>query len=152
MKKLFASLIALTMLIIASGCSDNKEVEKNETVLKYYETSEEYFDYKSTFFDFRLPLYWQGKFVADIFADHEDFYEKTSYDEDGTGLVFSIYAYDDKSYKKEHKNYRYLDYHEELGKHYIFVYPDEEKYIESAQEVYNNLKLAYSVILYTFDA
>ncbi|MBR3791519.1 MAG: hypothetical protein IKK18_02350 [Clostridia bacterium] len=150
MKKLFAGLLLLTMLIIASGCSE-KGVEKNETVLKYYETSEEYFDYNSTFFDFRLPLYWQGKFVADIFADHEDFYEITSYEENGTGLVFSIYAYDDKSYKKEHKNYRYLGYHDELRKHYIFVYPDEEKYIESAEEVYNNLKEAYSVILYTFN-
>ena len=66
--------------------------------------------------------------------------------------MFSIYAYDDKSYKKEHDNYRYLGYHEDLQKHYIFVYPDEEKYIESAEEVYNDLKEAISIVLYTFDA
>ncbi len=152
MKKLFTVFISIVMLTLISACGGEKEIKKNETLLKYYETSEEYFDYDSTFFDFRLPLYWKGKYVVDVFADHEDFYEKTSYDEDGTGLVFSIYAYDDKSYKKEHKNYRYLDYHDDLEKHYILVYPDEEKYIESAQEVYNDLKEAFSVILYTFDA
>ena len=150
MKKLLAVFVLFSLMLV--GCASEKEIEKNETLLKYYETSEEYFDYESTFFDFRLPEFWRGKYIVDVFENHEDFYEITSFDEDGTGLLFSIYAYDDKSYKKDHKNYQYLDYHEDLQKHYILVYPDEEKYIESAKEVYSDLKEAISVILYTFDA
>ena len=148
MKKLLAVLVLLSLMLV--GCTSEKEIKKNETLLKYYETSEDYFDYKSTFFDFRIPQFWRGKFIADVFDNHEDFYEITSYEEDGTGLLFSIYAYDDKSYKKEHDNYRYLAYHEDLQKHYVLVYPDEEKYIESAEEVYNDLKEAISIVLYTF--
>ncbi len=151
MKKLLTVFVSISLLIISCGCSNEKEIKKNETLLKYYETSEEYFDYESTFFDFRLPTYWTGKFVVDVYENHEDFYEKTSFDENGTGLVFSIYAYEDKSYKKEHDNYRYLCYSEDLEKHYVLVYPDEETYIESAQEIYNNLKEAISIVLYTFD-
>lgn len=148
MKKFLAVFVLFSLMLV--GCASEKEIKKNETLLEYYETSEEYFDYKSVFFDFRLPEFWKGKYVVDVFENHEDFYEQTSFEEDGTGLLFSIYAYDDKSYKKEHDNYRYLGYHEDLGKHYIFVYPDEEKYIEGAQEVYNDLKEALSVVLYTF--
>lgn len=149
MKKLVMCFLAASLLL--AGCSDGeKKIEKNETILKYYETSEDYFDYKSKFFDFRLPGYWEGKFVVDVFENHEDFYEKTSFNEDGTGLVFSIYSYDDKSYKKKHKSYRRLSYNEELGKYYILVYPDEEKYIESAEKTYIDMKEAISVVLYTF--
>lgn len=148
MKKLLAVLILIPLLLV--GCSGEKTIKKNETLLKYYETSEEYFDYKSTFYDFRLPQYWQGRYIVDVFEDHEDFYEITSYEEDGTGLVFSIYAYDDKSYKKNHKNYTYLGYNEDLEKTYVLVYPDEETYIEGSEEVYNNLKMAIQIVLYTF--
>ena len=145
-------MVFVLIPLLLAGCTsaDEKQIEKNETLLKYYQTSEEYFDYKSIFFDFRLPNYWQGNYVVDVFADHEDFYEKDSYNENGTGLVFSIYAYDDKSYKKNHENYRYLCYSEELEKHYLLVYPDEETYIESAEATYNGMKEAISVVLYTF--
>ncbi len=152
MKKIVTVFISILMLLAICGCTEEKEIKKNETLLEYYEKSEEYFDYDSTFFDFRLPLYWKGKYVIDVYSDHEDFYEKSSFDENGTGLVFSIYAYDDKSYRKDFDNYRYLDYHDDLQKHYILVYPDKEEYIESAKEVYNNLKDSISVVLYTFDA
>lgn len=148
MKKLVAVIVLFSLMMV--GCTSEKEIKKNETLLKYYETSEDYFDYKSIFFDFRLPVFWRGKYIVDVHENHEDFYEMTSFEEDGTGLLFSIYAYDDKSYKKEHNDYRYLAYHEDLGKHYIFVYPDEEKYIESAEQVYNDLKEALSIVLYTF--
>ena len=148
MKKLVAVFLLFSLMLV--GCASEKEIKKNETLLKYYETSEEYFDYKSVFYDFRLPQFWSGKYIVDVSENREDFYEVTSYEEDGTGLLFSIYAYDDKSYKKEHDNYRYLAYHEDLGKHYIFVYPEEEKYIETAQQVYNDLKLGLSIVLYTF--
>ena len=148
MKKLVAVFLLFSLMLV--GCASEKEIKKNETLLKYYETSEEYFDYKSVFYDFRLPQFWSGKYIVDVSENREDFYEVTSYEEDGTGLLFSIYAYDDKSYKKEHDSYRYLAYHEDLGKHYIFVYPEEEKYIETAQQVYNDLKLGLSIVLYTF--
>lgn len=151
MKRLVICFVAVSLLL--AGCSaGEKKIEKNETILKYYETSEDYFDYKSKFFDFRLPRYWESKFVVDVFENHEDFYEKTSFNEDGTGLVFSIYEYDDKSYRKKHKNYRYLCSNEELGKHYVLVYPDEEKYIEDAKTTYIDMKEAISVVLYTFEA
>ena len=148
MKKLLTVLILISLFLV--GCSGEKTIKKNETLLRYYETSEEYFDYTSTVFHLRLPEYWRGKFIVDVFEDHEDFYEKTSYEEDGTGLVFSIYSYEDKSYKKNHKNYKYLCYDEDSGKHYVLVYPDKETYIESSEEVYNNLKGAISIVLYTF--
>ena len=150
MKKIIMVFVLIPLLLAGCTSADEKQIEKNETLLKYYQTSEEYFDYKSIFFDFRLPNYWQGNYVVDVFADHEDFYEKDSYNENGTGLVFSIYAYDDKSYKKNHENYRYLCYSEELEKHYLLVYPDEETYIESAEATYNGMKEAISVVLYTF--
>ena len=44
MKKLLAVLILIPLLLV--GCSGEKTIKKNETLLKYYETSEEYFDYK----------------------------------------------------------------------------------------------------------
>ncbi len=149
MKKLVAVFVLFSLVLV--GCASEKEIKKNETLLKYYETSEEYFDYKSTFFDFRLPRYWNGKYIVDVYENHEDFYEETSFEEDGTGLVFSIYAYGDKSYKKMHDNYQYLGYHEDLQKYYVLVYPDEEKYIESAKDVYNDLKQGISIVLYTFN-
>ena len=150
MKRIITAFISILLLLVGCGCTEEKQIEKNETILKYYETSEEYFDYESTFFDFRLPNYWKGKYTVDVFADHEDFYEKDSYNENGTGLVFSIYSYGDKSYRKNHKNYKYLCYSEELEKHYVLVYPDEETYIENAQTTYNDMKEAISIVLYTF--
>ena len=151
MKKVITAFVLFSLLLTACKPAE-KPIEKNETLLKYYETSEEYFDYISPFFTFRLPEYWQNKYFVDIFADHEDFYEMTSYDENGTGLIFSIYSYEDDSYKNNHENYRYLCYSEDAKKHYVIVYPDEEKYIESAKQVYSDLKESISVVLYTFKA
>lgn len=150
MKKIISVLISISLLLLSCGCSEEKTIKKNETLLKYYETSEEYFDYVSSAFGFRLPKYWRGKYFVDVYSDHEDYYELKSYNENGTGLLFSIYSYDDKSYKKEHKDYQYMYYNENLKKHYVLVYPEKEEYVEENKEIYNNLKEAISIVLYTF--
>lgn len=150
MKKIYAVILSVLMLIPLSACSSDEPVKKNGTLLNYYETSEEYFDYINPSYSFRLPVYWKGKFAVEVYNDHEDFYEKTSYEENGTGLVFSIYSYDDKSYKKEHKKYEYLLYDETNQKHYILAYPKNEEYKEDSKKVYEDLKMAIQIIQYTF--
>ncbi len=155
MKKILTLFLTVPFILSAVSCSKTEEPAKNETnseLLQYYENTDIYFDYKTNHYKFRLPEYWKGKFTVETKKGVENFYETNSFDADGSGLIFSVYEFEDESYKKELTNYTYLCYDERFELHYVLTTPETPQYVAEFEETYNELVKAINIVKATFKA
>lgn len=150
MKKILSLLTAISISISCSSCNINSENKVSESILEYYNSDDFYYSYSTSHYTFRLPEYWKSKFVTETKNNCEKFYEINSYEENESGLLFSIYEYSDKSYKKELDNYIYLAYDKYYKLHYVMTIPETPSYSETYREEYENLSGALSIIQATF--
>ncbi len=152
MKKLFLLMLCAAMALSMTACGEKKDDETANILQQYYQNDDVYYSHLADHYEFRLPNFWKGKHIIDVFKGREDFYEVTSYDTDGTGLLFSIIEYEDESYKKDlkGKNYTYLGHSELYNLHFVLLLPDEEKYVEEATEQYADLKKGINIAKSTF--
>lgn len=153
--KLTAMVLVLVSLISCGKTTfDTPYLEANpisENTAKYYEL-DLFYDYDSQHYKFRLPEYWKGKFFVEVNTHREDFYEINSHETDSSGLLFSIYEYEDTSYRDHFENYTYILYDKRYELHYIMVTPDEDKYVQEFETEYKNLKNTIPIILSTLKA
>ena len=152
MKKLLLLMLCALMALSMTACTKKADDQTTNVLLEYYENDDAYYSHITDHYQFRLPNFWKGKHVIDVFKGREDFYEINSYDTDGTGLLFSVLEYEDKAYKKDlkGKNYTYLGYSELYKLHFVMLFPDEENFTQDAQEQYEDLKKGLKVAKSTF--
>ena len=154
MKKLILALLVITSITsILYGCGSKQKDDKiSSEILNHYYHDDFYYDYNSEYYKFRIPEYWKNKFTVVNTLNKESFYEINSYNENETGLLFSIYTYDDESYKNELKDYIFLCYDKRFEKYYIMTIPKEPEYVEDFSEEYQKLQESLNVVKATFEA
>lgn len=155
-KKIISAISAAILTISASSCGKKDEPYKaniSRDMMNYYE-SDLFAQYKTDHYKFRMPEYWEGKYVTESKLHCENFYEINSYDKDETGLLFSILEYEDDSYKKDlkGKNYTFMCYDKRFDLNYIMLFPDEIVCPEEYRELYDKLNDSVSIIKATFRA
>ncbi len=150
MKKILSLLTAVSISLSCGSCSLKPENKMSEAILEYYNNDDFYYSYSTSHYTFRLPEYWKSKFISEKQDNCENFYEINSYEENESGLLFSVYEYSDKSYKKELEDYVYLAYDKYYKLHYVMTIPKTPFYPESCKEEYENLFGALSIIRSTF--
>lgn len=147
-------IISIFMIFSLSACgfggTEEKDSEYKTALMNHYKNNDFYFTYDNDHYTFRLPKFWEGKYITSVSEGREDFYQASSYEEDGSGLLFSIYEYKDESYKNELENYTYLAYDKYYKLHYVMVIPEGEEVSEENKEEYDELSGAMDIIIDTF--
>lgn len=155
MIKLTSILTALiiSVLMLTSCTSNQAPAEPTPSpIAEHYTHDSIYFDYTTNHYKFRLPLYWQGKFMAIVSKGREDFYEINSYDTDESGLLFSIHEYADKSFENELTNYKLLCYDKRFELYYVMTTPETPTYAAEYENEYKELEKGVHIVTATFRA
>ena len=148
MKKTLSLLLTIISLLSFSACSDNGRSEISTGLKQHYQNNDLYFDYTTRDYNFRLPKYWEGRYIVEVSENSEKFYEINSYNKNETGLLFTIKQYEDNSYTKL-KNYKILGKNAKTS--YILELDENEIFEAEFEEDFKSLKKGISVIISTFN-
>lgn len=150
LKKVLILGVVIASLLSVCSCSENNKEEISESLLQHYKNDDFYFDYKTPHYKFRLPMFWENKFTVVSTKGREDFYYTNAYEQDESGLLFSIYEYKDKSYKKELKDYTYLCFDKRFNLHYCMTIPESSQCPEEFLEEFEQMKMGVPMVETTF--